>query len=276
MLLMFAVAAFVLSLVCLWHHLDRSPVRARIVGAVALASAVWLVIRFLRGADTLSDLFVLHEGGTAETLHALFGRGRHVGELWRDGLQSLSEGRAVTMVPLSRLNCALAGLAFIGVGAAGLLVTRSFVGAFATLVLLLGSRGFWVGAFSETPAPMLWFAVVAAAPAWSIVDDAARRPSIQRGHAALELGGRDEAVADLGDGTVAGRAAGEREGEEKRHGRGARDVAIHGAILFGDCGAAWGVNGPKLRARPERRQAAGREFTPGRRSASRGRSRSRR
>lgn len=186
-LLVLLVLAAGLSLVAAWACAEPGRQRVVLVGGVVLASALWLVACVFGARGPIDDLYVLHEGGSACTLRSMFGVDAHAGALWSEALHKLADGDAPPLVWLRRVNHVCAGLALIGVAAVAGVATRSLLGIGVVFWMLWLSRSYQTGQISETPAPVLWFAVVAAAPGWKLLDEAPRRP---RGHhilAALSL-----------------------------------------------------------------------------------------
>lgn len=174
------IGALTLALACLRTCLDEFRWRDRAVGALALVALAWLIVCGLLPIGDPRALLVLHEGGTACTLQSLFGEDKHVGPLWHDGLRALARG-GPPLAWIGRVNIASAGLALLGMIVAAAVVTRHVAGVALTIVFVVNSRGFLMGTLSETPAPTLWFATLAALPAWRLLVDGARRePRVHR------------------------------------------------------------------------------------------------
>ncbi len=169
-----------LSLACLRSYLARSPRRDAVVGLVGGLVLAWFLVCAL--APRIGDrvLLVQHEGGTACTLESFFGEDQHTGALWRDGLQQLARWFGPPMSWLDRLNAAFAGATALGLVAATLIATRSALGGVVVFVLLVGSRGFQMGARSETPSTAIWLATVAALPAWHLLAEGEGRTPAER------------------------------------------------------------------------------------------------
>lgn len=186
-LLVLGALALALALACLRACLDEFRWRDRAVGAIAIGVLVWLIVCGLLPIGGTRALLVLHEGGTACTLQSLFGNDLHTGPLWHDALRTLSQGGETPLVWIGRVNIACAGIALLGMAVAAGVVTRSLFGVVIALALSIDSRGFLMGTLSETPAPTIWFATLAALPAWRLVVDGARRKPRERRLAFLSL-----------------------------------------------------------------------------------------
>lgn len=202
-LLALVAAALALGLACARVALGGARGRWAIA-AFALLGAVGGLAAPLAGAVVEHDLTVLHEGGSMRTLQAIFGQDGHVGWLWRDAAGALRwDENELPIVALVRLNIALAALSAAALAVVASVAAEHAAAGAVALVLLAGSRGFWNAACSETPAPAVWFAFVAAAPAWKILDEARARPPHQHLLAfaslaacgALAGGVRDEFIA---------------------------------------------------------------------------------
>lgn len=172
--------AFVLAVACLRSSLAQSPRRGAVVGLVAVFVPAWFLFCALVPGLGDRELLVLHEGGTACTLQSFFGEDQHTDALWRDGLQWLARGLGPPMSWLVRLNAAFAGAAAFGLVVASVIVTRSALGGLAAFALMGWSRGFQMGALSETPATAVWFATMAALPAWHLLAESEGRTSTER------------------------------------------------------------------------------------------------
>lgn len=171
-----ALAALALGAACAWAALgaDRA---ANALAAFALLGALgWAAVE-LAEPSLARDLTVLHEGGSARTLDAIYGLDQHAGWLWRDAARSpVRRAGELPVAALLRVNLALASLSAAALAVLAAVATGRPVAAAVALLLLASSRGFWNGALSETPAPAVWFAMASAVPAWSILDDAHKRP----------------------------------------------------------------------------------------------------
>jgi hypothetical protein len=173
-------ATLVLGLLSAWAALGAERARRALLAFAALTALGCASLWFVESA-VARDLTILHEGGTARTLDALYGVDQHVGPLWRDAARSLAwRPGELPVVTLVRVNFLLAALAVAGLTVLAATAAGSPAAGLVALALLAASRAFWNGLYSETPAPALWFAVVAAAPAWKILDEARERPRGQR------------------------------------------------------------------------------------------------
>ncbi len=161
--------ALALALACLRSYLARSPRRDAAVALVAGLALTWSLVCALVPGVPEDELLVLHEGGTACTLASYFGEDLHTGPLWRDGLQQLGRWAGPPLLWLVRFDVALAGMAAMALVVAAVIATRSGLGGVVLLALVVASRGFQMGARSETPAALSWFATAAALPAWCLL-----------------------------------------------------------------------------------------------------------
>lgn len=174
------LAALGLGLACAWVALGGGGRAVWTIAAFALLAAFGGLAASLAGAVVEHGLTVLHEGGSMRTIQAVFGQDRHVGWLWRDAAGALRwDENELPVVALVRVNIALAGLSAAALAVLASVATGRLLAGAVALVLLAGSRGFWNAACSETPAPAVWFAFVAAAPAWKLLDEARARPPLQ-------------------------------------------------------------------------------------------------
>jgi hypothetical protein len=172
-----AAAALVLGVACAWVKLGRGRQALWALATFALLGGLGGASIRAVGSLVAHDLTVLHEGGTARTLAALFGRDQHAGALWREAIATLARGSGeLPVFSLARLNLALGALSAAGVAVLAAVAAKHPAGGLVALLVVASSRTFWNGLHGETPAPAVWFAFVTAAPAWKLLDDARERP----------------------------------------------------------------------------------------------------
>ena len=175
-----AVATLSLSLASLRALLDASSFR-RVVAGMGAACAVCAAAVGLLPSERLASLVtVLHEGRNERAIEALFGRDHHVGPLWSACAAALTRPGHVPILDLVRCNLLLTAAAAAALGAVAGLATGKLGAAVITFGLFVTSRGALNGAFSETPAPLLWCLTLAATPAWTLLERAVERPRRQR------------------------------------------------------------------------------------------------
>ncbi len=155
----------------------RRDAAVALVGGLVLA---WSLFCALAPGMAEPEILVLHEGGTACTLMSYFGDDQHTGALWRDGLQQVSRWAGPPLIWLRRINFAFAGVAVLGVVVATVIATRKALGGLVVFALVIASRGYQMGARSETPATAIWFATVAALPAWHLIAEREGRTAKER------------------------------------------------------------------------------------------------
>jgi len=177
--LVLALAALGLALACTWTLFAGDKVAVRTIALAVLGVAVGVALAARDQDVLLHDLTILHEGGTARTIEALFGRDQHVGELWRGAAEGLARPGEIPIAALLRVNLVLALVSVMGLAILAVHVARHPFAAVVALVLVASSRAFWNGLHGETPAPALWFACVTAVPAWRLLDGAQGRPPTQ-------------------------------------------------------------------------------------------------